>query len=193
MGKRKGKIAVLKRLNDGEERIARARRGDRGALDALLDEQRAPLLAFCRRLVGSDADAQDAVQETLARAARHFGTFRGGVEWRTWLFRIAVNVCRNLLERRTFPLPEGEDAADLPGSGGDPERITEARLLLEALRARLDARSWKILMLARGEGRTSPEIARLLGMTDGRVRQLLRRATSVGESLWEEWNPGVRA
>ena len=187
-------------LNNGEERIARARRGDRRALDALLDDQRAPLSGFCRRFLGSEADAQDAVQETLARAARHFGTFRGGIEWRTWLFRIAVNVCRNLVERRgtedrrLFPLPENEDAADLPGpAADDPGKIVEARLLLEALRGRLDARSWRILMLSRGEGMTSPEIARLLGMTDGRVRQLLLRAVAAGDALWEEWNPSARS
>src|SRR5215217_9229451 len=99
-----------------------ARRGDEDAYTRLVEAHRPELHAHCYRMLGSPADAEDALQETLLRAWRGLPGFAGRSSLRSWLYAIATNVCLRAIERRpkrVLPIGYGPPA-DPPGPLGEP-------------------------------------------------------------------------
>jgi RNA polymerase sigma-70 factor (ECF subfamily) len=105
-----------------EELLGAARAGDERAFNRLAEEHRAELFAHCYRMLGSLQDAEDALQETLLRAWRGLPAFAGRSSLRTWLYRIATNVCVDAIARRparTLPVGHGP-ASELGDEIGEP-------------------------------------------------------------------------
>jgi len=90
---------------------------------------RGELTAYCRRMLGSSFDAEDAVQETLLRAWRASGRFEGRAPLRAWLYRIATNVCLDALgQSARLPLPVQDVPEPLdPRTEPDPSECALAR------------------------------------------------------------------
>jgi RNA polymerase sigma-70 factor (ECF subfamily) len=82
----------------------------RGELEHRLEEHRVELRGYCYRMLASPVDSEDAVQETFIRAWRGIDRFQGRASLRSWLYRIATNVCLDMLksvQRRARPMDLG--------------------------------------------------------------------------------------
>jgi RNA polymerase sigma-70 factor (ECF subfamily) len=86
--------------------IAAARSGDKARFALVTERHRRELQVHCYRMLANYEDAQDMTQETFLRAWNKRETFKGNAALRTWLYRIATNVCLDFLDKRT-PLPSG--------------------------------------------------------------------------------------
>lgn len=171
---------------------------------AELERYRRELTGYCYRMLGSPFDAEDAVQETLLRAWQGSERFEGRATVRTWLYRIATNVCLNMLkssQRRALvtdlvspasaDAPVGEwlpadawvqpvpDGRVLPESG-DPSELAAAResirLAFVAALQRLPARQRAVLILRDVLSWQAAETADLLGTSAVAVNSALERA-----------------
>ncbi len=103
--------------------IERARSGDQAAFEQLVSQYRGEVQVHCYRFLGSLADAEDALQETLAAAWRGLAGFEGRASFRTWLYRIATNRCLNLL--RTASRRPAASLPALDAETPEPTRLEE--------------------------------------------------------------------
>jgi RNA polymerase sigma-70 factor, ECF subfamily len=145
---------------------------------------RSELTAYCHRMLGSSVDAEDAVQETFLRAWRASGRFEGRASLRTWLYRIATNVCLDALgrsARRPVPVEELPEPAG-PDPRGEPDPFDRALARETARSAVLTAvsvlppRQRAVLLLRDVLSWHASEVADLLGTTSAAVNSALQRA-----------------
>ncbi|MEU0119112.1 sigma-70 family RNA polymerase sigma factor [Streptomyces bobili] len=175
---------------------------DRDDVAEQLEPFRRELTAFCYRMLGSAFEAEDAVQETLVRAWSKFDGFEGRAALRTWLYRIATNVCLDMApaaQRRARPMdlfsPGSATApklAQLEGSvwvgpipdervlSGDPAEVAVGRetirlAFISALQ-KLPARQRAVLILREVLAWSAAETAELLETSVASVNSALQRA-----------------
>jgi len=156
----------------------RVRDGDALAFDRLMLETQERVVSLAWRMLGNREDALDAAQETFVRVYRHRRRIRGGEDLMGWIYRIAVNVCRDAgRRRRRSPIVVAR--APEPAEGARAEQMlleAERRArVLEALE-RLPPRQRAALVLRDLEGLTSDEVARIVGSRPGTVRAQIASA-----------------
>jgi RNA polymerase sigma-70 factor, ECF subfamily len=172
--------------------LARARAGDEAAFEALVSRHEAEVYQLAWRMLGHREDALDAVQETFLRVFRSLGSFRGEASFRTWVWGIALNVCRNRLasaEHRArsrrdslaVPDPDGGEERErpLPDPAPGPEAATygaELRRALEGALGRLSPEHREAIVLRDVQGLEYDEMARVMGCALGTVKSRLARA-----------------
>ena len=118
-------VPVAPQVSTSEERelLDAARGGDEDAFRRIVERHRSDLHAHCYRMLGSLHDAEDALQETLLRAWRGLPRFEGRSSTRSWLYRIATNVCLDAIGRRpkrTLPRDHGPPTEPSSGEAGEP-------------------------------------------------------------------------
>jgi RNA polymerase sigma-70 factor (ECF subfamily) len=190
-------------MKAGATRLSVADAGS-GELERLLEHHRVELTGFCYRMLGSTFEADDAVQETLVRAWRAFDRFEGRAALRSWLYRIATNVCLDLLNERRrrarpmdlgpaagadsplgMPLPEVAWIEPIPDgrvvpSVEDPAELAvsreSVRLAFVAALQHLPPRQRAVLILREVLRWRAAEVAELLDTTIASVNSALQRA-----------------
>jgi RNA polymerase sigma-70 factor (ECF subfamily) len=177
-----------------------------GEMDPRLEGYRRELTGYVARMLGSSFEAEDAVQETMVRAWRGFDHYEGRATLRSWLYRIATNVCCDVVrgrQRHAFPMGLAlADAAESPLGGAlppgtmgqaitegeiratatDPAELTASRetirLAFVVTLQHLPPRQRAVLILREVLRWQAVEVAELLGSTVASVNSALQRARS---------------
>jgi RNA polymerase sigma-70 factor (ECF subfamily) len=176
-----------------------AQAGDEAAFERVVAAHRRELHAHCYRMLGSAADAEDALQDALLRAWRALPRFEGRSSVRSWLYRIATNACLRAIERRpprVLPIDYGPAAdphdapaaplvesvwiepfpdAQLPIEAGYEQREAVELAFIAALQ-HLPARQRAVLILRDVLGFSAREVAEALDTTPVSVDSALQRA-----------------
>jgi RNA polymerase sigma-70 factor, ECF subfamily len=178
-----------------------------------LEQHRAELTGYCYRMLGSPFDAEDAVQDTLVRAWRGIDRFEGRAALRSWLYRIATNVCLDMLKagkRRARPmdlgpaqepvienlntLPEVTWIEPIPDPADAAVERETIRLAFVAALQRLPARQRAVLILCEVLHWQASEAAELLESSVASVNSALQRArATLAESAPAEVDAEVDA
>src|SRR3984893_19559719 len=112
-------------LDATDKIVAGAMAGDESSFSALTERHRRELHVHCYRMLASFDDAEDAVQETLLRAWRSRDSFDGSSLFRAWLYRIATNVCLDMLRRSSRHLTKMHSFAEVPWLQPYPDALLD--------------------------------------------------------------------
>jgi RNA polymerase sigma-70 factor, ECF subfamily len=181
---------------------------EQGGVERQLEQHRSELMGYCYRMLGSPFEAEDAVQDTFLRAWRGFERFEGRAAVRSWLYRIATNVCLDMLSsrsKRARPmdfgpaqtpevsnlnvLPEATWIEPIPTSlvsaDSDPAELVAQRdtirLAFVAALQHLPARQRAVLILCEVLRWKASEVAELLDTSVASVNSALQRARATLE------------
>jgi RNA polymerase sigma-70 factor, ECF subfamily len=157
-----------------DQLVARAQAGELPAFEELVVKYQREIYGLACRMVSDPEEAKDLAQQAFLQAFVHIRSFRRDAQFRTWLFRIAINQCYNFLKSRK-KFGDTVDCDDVHLEGDDPspeaELITQddRRQLYEALE-RLPAKQRAVITLKVEQGLSYQEISQVLGGTAGAAR-----------------------
>jgi RNA polymerase sigma-70 factor (ECF subfamily) len=172
-----------------EELVARAQGGDVDSFNQLILRWERPIYALAFRVLGREEDARDVSQEAFLRAFRALPGFKGQAKFSSWLYRIALNLCRDWIRKqRRAPvqqIPEGVDPVEMAGEVGPAESIEDlvARKQLSAIVGEamklLPEEQRTAIILKEYHGMTFQEIADLQGCPLSTVKTRLYQGLTV--------------
>lgn len=157
------------------ELVRNAKSGDTAAFERIIALHEHMVLRVAQRLLTNTEDAKDAAQEVFLRLHRKLGRLEADRDLGPWLYRVTVNICRDVARRsrKSASIDEAESVAS-EGQGPEAAAIAaqQKRLVLAALTT-LTHREREAIVLRDLEGRTTTEIAGILGSSEGTVRSQL--------------------
>jgi RNA polymerase sigma-70 factor (ECF subfamily) len=158
-------------MSTDEDLVGRLAIGDEAALRELLSRYEKRLSSFLYRNTGG-RDVEDLYQETWIRVVQHASRFDRSKRFSTWLFQIAVNLCRDWLRRKPpEPQPVRDDSAGSIGIGH-----AEAALDAQRLLAQLPTEQREVLILRYYHDMTEEQVAEVLGCPRGTVKSRTHNA-----------------
>jgi RNA polymerase sigma-70 factor (ECF subfamily) len=176
-------------MTTDEELVARAMGGDADSFNQLILRWERPIYALAYRVIGREEDARDVCQDTFLRAYRALPGFKGQAKFSSWLYRIALNLCRDWIRRQrrapVVQLAEDVDAVELASERGPVESIEDlaARRELSEVVARamagLPDEQRTAIILKEYHGMTFQEIADMQGCPLSTVKTRLYQGLAV--------------
>ncbi len=168
--------------------VRRARDGDSRALETLCERHAPRVERLARHVLADPEDARDAAQDALAKLCLKIGQFRGEAALATWLHRLTLNACRDVVERRATrrfePLAEDARVAPDPSPPREAE-LAELRAELRAGLAEIPSDQARVLVLKDALGFSFQEISDASGMPVGTAKCYAHRGRAGMRSLLE--------
>ena len=172
-----------------DELVAKSVGGDAESFNQLILRWERPIYALAYRVIGREEDARDVCQETFLRAFRALPGFKGQAKFSSWLYRIALNLCRDWIRRQrrapVMQMPEGIDPGELAAERGPVESIEELvsrrelSAVVEEAMALLPEEQRTAIILKEYHGMTFQEIADLQGVPLSTVKTRLYQGLTV--------------
>ncbi|MGE0041223.1 MAG: RNA polymerase sigma factor [Vicinamibacterales bacterium] len=161
--------------------VARIRGGDGGAFEELYQQHASRLYNLAYRMAGGAQDADDLLQDIFLLAYRKIGGFRGESSLGTWLYRLAMNHCLDVLRSRQARMGQQTDSLDADGappvaSPGTPALGAVNRLDLERGVSQLPPACRAAFLLHDVEGFGHQEVGAILGISEGTSKSQVHKA-----------------
>jgi RNA polymerase sigma-70 factor (ECF subfamily) len=172
-----------------DELVARSIGGDAESFNELITRWERPIYALAYRVIGREEDARDVCQETFLRAFRALPGFKGEAKFSSWLYRIALNLCRDWIRRQrrapVVQMPEGIEPSELAAERGPVESIEDlvsrrqlSEVVAEAMKL-LPEEQRTAIILKEYHGMTFQEIADMQGCPLSTVKTRLYQGLTV--------------
>lgn len=181
----------MRMLRSDEELMLNCRDGDEGAFETLYRRYEKPIFSFIYRMVLSAADAEDLCQETFFKVVRAKKKYRASAKFKTWLFRIALNLCRDRVRRMKFRshlslnspvFSQGSEQIQLRQSICDPSsdptkraQTAEMNTLVRQAFTKLSEQERTVVILRQYHALKFSEIAEIMNCPVGTAKSLNHR------------------
>ncbi len=169
--------------------LKKAQNGDIEAVEKLLRRYERYVFNTALGFFKNAYDASDAAQEAMIKIYRKIGAFRGDASFRSWIFRITINVCKDMLRKTKEVLPiDDEDFANLQSDSMTPEQALDNKLerarVIDAIQ-QLDEDFRNVIILRELNDESYEDIARQLDISEGTVKSRIFRARNKLKELLE--------
>jgi RNA polymerase sigma-70 factor (ECF subfamily) len=167
--------------------VERAAAGDKAAFEQIMIHSQQRVMAMSWRILGNEADARDASQEVFLRVYKYLGRFKQDQDFFAWVYRITVNVCRDMLKKRqhesdrfrALDADPSEEILEIPFVHEDAEQTliqAQRRELISRAIATLPFKERASIVLRDVEGLSTDEVARVLKSSSTTVRSQISSA-----------------
>lgn len=157
--------------------LSRAKAGDRKAFESIISCHEQKIYALCFKFMGNEHDACDAFQDVMLKIFLNIAKFKENSAFSTWVYRIAVNTCLDIIRKRKN-IVSLEEYSEKSSYGNPEDDVLSAELMETVMNSIsvLDEKYRSVIVLKDLEHKSYEEIAVLLGISQGTVKSRLSRA-----------------